>query len=360
MERGEAVCRPRDGIRFPGAGAVLDEVIAPRAVLPDVRDELAHDIELVEAREDQRFLSDLFFRAVRLRLLFLRHLKMDELLHDIHHAVRLKDRLPQIVGGISAGILRIAFSAVVSGAVAALIERQEEGLLAVEARRHPHRGEIDAEIPEDAAVEAEAGLFRVAVLAPLTHCVLDVLSLELVLQFEGEQRDAVDPEEHVHAQLFRFSAVMPLADAVEDVLPVVRRVRFVETGFRHEITDAEGDPAVLEAVAQDVQHAVHIACVIERETEFLFGIGRVHVPEALPRLRLGPLNEVDQRPGVERKLRIVRVRRLRIPARGGDEERLDVALKALFSSVKNSHSSVPRRLIEFFTISMLTFWRKRV
>ena len=221
MKRCQTICRPRNGVGLAGSCGVLDQIIASGSVCFDVGNEFAHDVELVETRENE-------FVA----------LQTDELLDDVHHAVCLKYILPKVIGGVTVRVCRVTLTAIVSGSVAALIERQEVGLVSGKLRGHPRFAQIHAEECEDALIELEADLTRITVCFPLSLRVLHALAGELVLQLEGKYRDAVHGKDHIHGILI-VCAVMPLADAVEDVLLIVFHVRLVEAGLRHEVAYTE-------------------------------------------------------------------------------------------------------------------------
>lgn len=136
----------------------------PRSVLPDIGQQLAHHIQLMIARKNQRF-------AV---------LQVHKLLDNVHHTVLLKDILPQIRCRVTVWVCRIALAAVVSGSVGALVKGQEIGVLPGELCGHPHLGVIHAEIGQNALVELEAKLPRVAVIHPLPLGIIHRLAGVLV------------------------------------------------------------------------------------------------------------------------------------------------------------------------------------
>ena len=163
-QRGQPVSRPRNGVGLAASGAVLDQVIMPGSVLSDIGQQLPHHIQLMIARKNQRF-------AV---------LQVHKLLGNVHHTVLLKDILPQIRRRVAVWVCRIALAAVVSGSVGALVKGQEIGVLSGELCGHPHLGVIHAEIGQNALVELEAKLPRVAVIHPLPLGVIHRLSGVLV------------------------------------------------------------------------------------------------------------------------------------------------------------------------------------
>ena len=163
-QRGQPVSRPRNGVGLAASGAVLDQVIMSRPVLSDIGQQLAHHIQLMIARKNQRFTV----------------LQVHKLLYNVHHTVLLKDILPQIRRRVTVWVCRIALAAVVSGSVGALVKGQEIGVLSGELCGHPHLGVIHAEVGQNALVELEAKLPRVAVIHPLPLGVIHRLSGVLV------------------------------------------------------------------------------------------------------------------------------------------------------------------------------------
>lgn len=299
---------------------MLDQIVVSSAVLFDMGNELAHHIELMIARKDQ-----------------LVPLQADKLLQNIHHTVRREHSLPKVVGGIAVRVGRVALAAVIACAVAATVERQEEGLVAGEFCGHPRFAQIHTEKCEHAPVETKGGFARVAVGFPLVFRVLHALAGELVFQLKGEHGDAVDGEHHIHA-VFVFGAVMPLAHALEDVLPVVGGGGFVEGGFRLKIAHAERHAPVFEPVAQDMQNAVHVTGVLEREAKPLFRLRGVHIAKALPGFRLAVLDKAQQRSREQTQLRVIGVGALLVAAGRGEEKGFNIAFKALFGGDHSYHS----------------------
>ena len=88
----ELVGEPGDGIALAAPGGVLDEILLPHPIFPGVGHEPAHAIELLVARKDQRLLPCLAAGLVLL-LDF-----MDELAHQVEHAVARPGLFPEIGG----------------------------------------------------------------------------------------------------------------------------------------------------------------------------------------------------------------------------------------------------------------------
>ena len=276
-QRGQPVSRPRNGIGLAASGAVLDQVIMPRSVLPDIGQQLAHHIQLMIARKNQRF-------AV---------LQVHKLLDNVHHTVLLKDILPQIRCRVTVWVCRIALAAVVSGSVGALVKGQEIGVLSGELCGHPHLGVIHAEIGQNTLVELEAKLPRVAVIHPLPLGIIHRLAGALVFQFKGEHRDAVEHQHHIHT-LFCIGGEVPLAIALDGVCRPLGSRRLIQGRLRLKIAHPKTQSTVLEAVAQDREQSLRLASRVERCAELPHRIHLIGVFKSRPLLGLGALNEVDQ------------------------------------------------------------------
>ena len=168
-------------------------------------------------------------------------------------------------------------------------------------------------------------------------CILNALAGELVLQLECKNGDTVDRKNHIHGILV-YCAVMPLTNAVENILLVVFCVGLVQRGLRHEIAYLERNASVFEAMAQNIQNAAHVTCVVECGTEFTHGIHSVHVNKTLPRFRLGCLDKSNQCVGVQSQLGIVLIITFGITACCGQEEGFDVTFKAFLCCICYWHT----------------------
>ena len=237
----QLVGEPGDGVGLAAARRVLDQVALARAVPAGVGQELAHHVELVEARPD-------LHRLLAAGLLVLRLDDLGVVLEDVGQAVAGEDALPQVVGLEAVRVGRIA-----RAVVPAQVEGQEPRGLALQVRAEAHLVVVHGEV-HHAAAELEELLARVAVALVLLDGVLDRLLGQAVLQLEGGDRQAVDEEAQVERELRLVAAVAELARDAEAVggvallgLRVARRWRAVE--------EVEVVRPVLDAVAQHVDGA---------------------------------------------------------------------------------------------------------
>ena len=320
MQRGQTVGCPGDGVGLAGTRGVLNQIVVAGAVSAHVGQELAHHVQLMVAREDQLFI----FRG------------MNELLQNVHHAVLLEDLLPQVGGGIAVRISGVALAAVVARAVGALVEGQEEGVLSGQLRGHPDFQQINAEVAQNALVELETDLPWVAVVHPLAFGVVHGLAGVLVFQLEGEHRDTVDGQHHVHA-VVGVGGIEPLAVAGDLIGRVLLRRRLVQAGLRPEIADAKAHAPVLEAVAQHLQQPVHMASCFKGLTELPLRLRLVLHDEARPLLWVGLLHEAHQRLREQPQLGIIGVMVSRVPARRREQEIRDIHFKAFFGGFGDRH-----------------------
>lgn len=290
MEGGQPIGGQGDGVGLAGACAVLDEIVPACTVGCHIRDQLAHHVQLVIAGEDDPLSGEGLLRSVGQQQLLLRHLQMDKLLQNVHHAVLLEHLLPQVRRGVALGIRRVPLAAV----VAALVEGHKEGVLAPKLRGHPHIRMVYGEVAQDTLVEPDAEFPGVPVVHPLPHRVVCGLAGVLVFQLQGEHGDAVDRQHHVHALVDR-GGIEPLSVAGDLVGSVQGSGRGMQLRFWLEIADLEGDAPVFEPVVQHMDQPVHLAGVVKGQAELPRGVHLVPVDEPQPLPGLGPLHEPDQR-----------------------------------------------------------------
>ena len=183
--------------------------------------QFTHNIQLMITRENDLLgLLDIG-RAVRHDFFFLGLFVADEFLKDIHQLVLLQHILPEVGCYITAGrIRRIARSAVSARTVAALVEGQEVCHGTFKSRGHIYIVEVAGEVCQNALIKAKYRFLGIAVVCPLLFCVIHGLSCQLVFQFDGDDRDAVDGKEHINAVLVLLR-IMPLPDALTNILLIV-------------------------------------------------------------------------------------------------------------------------------------------
>ncbi len=118
---------------------------------------------------------------------------------------RVRIFFPQIVGLKSVRVGRVACAV-----VPALVERQKPGGFALEMGAHAHFVVIHGKV-HHAAPEFEQLFARIAVALVLLHGIGHGLFGEAVLEFKGDDRQAVDEQAQVQCQLGFIAAVAQLA-----------------------------------------------------------------------------------------------------------------------------------------------------
>ena len=212
----------------------------------------------------------------------------------------------------------------------------EECVLAIQFCCNPHFGVVYTEVAQNALVELEAYLARVAVVHPLSFGVIHGLTGVLILQLKRKYGYAVKDNHHIHGVLV-VCGVVPLSVNLGNILCEQRCVCLVKTGFRLEIAYAEGNTPVLKAVTQYGDKPVAVAGVVEGSAELLFRVNRVLIDETRPLLWLRSLNEVNKRVHIKTERGIIGVLAFGVAAVRGEEGAFDVFLKALFGSNINTH-----------------------
>ena len=280
-QRDRLVRQPGDGVALAAARRVLDQVAPARPVRRGVGQEAPHDVELVVAGPDLRPLP-----SARPLVFRLHHLRV--VLQDVGQALAGQHLAPEVVGADAARVGRVA-----GAVVPAPVERQEPRRLPLQVGAEARLVLVDGEV-RHAAAELEQLLARAAVAPVLPDRVVRRLLREVVLQLEGDHRQAVDEQRDVERPLRLVAAVAQLPRHREAVLrePFPRRR---VPGRRRAVEQVQVVRAVPHAAAQHVDHA------------------------ALRDLALQPGQELPPR-------RSVRVRRQRLGRRrlGGAQERREL------------------------------------
>ena len=192
VQGGEPVGEPGDREALAAPRRVLDEVALARSPPPRIENEPAHAIELLVAGEDEEAPSGL----APVLVLFLD--LVDELAHEVEHAVARPRLLPEIGGGV-AGPGR-GHGGIAGAAEPAPVEGEETRLAAGEVGRGVDELRVDGEMGETPAV-GEERLARVAIRLVLPNRVLDGLPGQRVLELGREDGYAVQEEHEVEAPL---------------------------------------------------------------------------------------------------------------------------------------------------------------
>src|SRR5438105_15949365 len=117
--------QPGDAVGLAAAGGVLDQVIAAGALASCRRDQFAHGVALVVAREDHRLGDDAPLAAGAVVDFLLVLLDEHEAAEDVEQAVALQHLFPQIAGTVPRRVRRVAGTAFDRTGMAAAVEWQE-------------------------------------------------------------------------------------------------------------------------------------------------------------------------------------------------------------------------------------------
>ena len=323
---------------------MLDQVFVPRPLAARGVEQFAHHVPLVIARKDQAFL--LVLAAFPVLLVF--DLQVHEAGQDVEQVVRQQHLVPQVIGGVA---VRVGGHVVAGPAVRrALVEGQENRVLALQPGRHVHLVLAHRKVHQRAAFEAQQRLrlFRHRVDGQAGRLVLAYgplhRLLELGLQLQRRHRQAIHKQHQVDAPGFGLGscAVLTLgltrlacpraidqlrhhAQAVPGVAGQGVRVQIV---FGLELAQRQPRIAVAQLVAQHAQGAKAAAVGVggvgvgpgqlagDQFEKLLRAVLRVVGAETLPLGRLRLLHKGQRVLRVERQLAVVAVGSTEQPAIG--------------------------------------------
>lgn len=186
MQLDRMMGEPADGVGLAGACRVLDQVIVAGALRAGVGDQIAHGVELLEAREDQN-------------LALAGDFQVHELPDHIEHDGTGEDRLAPFAFAVEIRDAELVLDIGISGpAVAAPVERQKACPAVGKPRRHRHVVFIERKVHERAALEGQKRLARRrAVGAILPFSMPKGRAGEKVLGLHRDDGQAVQEEHHV-------------------------------------------------------------------------------------------------------------------------------------------------------------------
>ena len=173
---------------------MLDQVLLTWAFCLDHFNEFSGDTQLVEAREEHP-----------VDFVLLVPLGCQVAAKDFQPAFAFPDLFPE-VGRLMAITQWIALAAVLATWIAASIEREEEGLEALELRCHLHFSVTDGEMNQGSAWKAQQQFWLLPcctwVVCPfvLVNGVINGLGV-VGLELNGGDRDAVEEEDEINAVL---------------------------------------------------------------------------------------------------------------------------------------------------------------
>ena len=226
---------------------------------------------------------------------------VDELPDQIEDAVPGPYVVPEVFRGVSLpgrGDGRVA-----GAAEPAAVEGQEAGLGPSQVGGDVHPVRVHREVRETAAM-GEERLPGITVVPVLRDRVLNILTVQWILEFGGEEGDPVEEERQVEA-LLRLGAVVELAHDREEVRAVQAPGLLVEAARGAEVGQLELAAGILDALAEHIEGAAPLYLSCEAAEEPLPDIGSVVLFEAVPGLGLGGHQKVDDVAGDEAEVAVV-------------------------------------------------------
>ena len=323
----QPVRQPRDAVGLAAAGRVLDQIVPARPLVARRCGQFPHRVELVIAGKDQGLGTPR--RPVRSAAVLLARFDEHEVAEDVEHAVAVQHVFPEIAGPVPRGVARIPRPALDGPGPAAAVEGQEARRVPGQASTHVHLVGVRGEVHQRPRLEPEQRRARVAVLPILAHRVPPRLAGGGVLEFAGRHGQPVQRQQQIHGvasagvtrDLPRDRQYVPFGERQRRVVPRVG-------GF--EESRPERLAVALEAVAQDVQRALHREFPDQRLDHQILeprGVQRAH-PRPQFRLR-----RFQERADPRRKQRVLHVPlrdRAALPAAPFEQDRLDVRLEGAF------------------------------
>ena len=295
VEGGQLVGKPCDGKGLAASRGVLNQVAPPRSLLACAGYQLSYTVELLVAGEDQEAVAR--FPTLLVLLLYF----VDELAHQVQHAIGRPDFLPKVGGGVASPVRRDG--RVAGAAELALIEGQETRPGFGQMGRHIDQIGVDGEVRQAAPV-GEQGLTGVTVGTVLANGVLNGLTGERVLELGGEDGNAIEKERKVQA-IVVFLAVVELPDNGEEVGQVHLSGFFIEPAGRAEVGEPEAAAHVLDPVAQHVERAPVANLGRQTLQEALFHLVSMVLGQSLPLPGLRRQHEVQYILGDKAESRVI-------------------------------------------------------
>ena len=292
---------------------MLDEVALSNAVCFNVRNNLLYHVILMVTGEDELFfLNNLGGRALRYFFLFLD--VGNKTVNQIEQAITLQHFFPQIRGGVSVGIYRVALAARITCTVRSLVERHKVGRTALKRRCHIRFIKVNRKVDEETMVETEAELLGITVVLELLDSILNILSLILVLELHCNDRDTIEGKHHING-IVVLGGVSELTSYAEHIAAVELHQVLVKLRLRLEVAHLDVDAHILEAVLENVHQAIFGNRVLETSVKLLGSVVTIVLDISRPLLGLSLHNEIDEHLGVDRLFLVVFIFVYSVPIR---------------------------------------------
>src|SRR5215468_9287954 len=221
---------------------MLDQIAPACAVSAGIAHEFSYAVELLVAWKDEKPLAGLSSLLV-----FLFDF-LDELTHEVEHAVARPSLLPEIARGESLSCRR--HGRIAGSSEFALIEGQEPCFWPVKVRGYVNQVRIHREVRQTAPV-GKQWFPRIAIVHVLADRVLNVLGVKWIFKFRGENRNAVQEQHEVEALLILRAVTNLPYDRKQ--IPLIKPPRFlVKSAGGSKVRKRELTARVLDPYAQHV------------------------------------------------------------------------------------------------------------
>ncbi|MPN34827.1 hypothetical protein SDC9_182321 [bioreactor metagenome] len=191
-------------------------------------------------------------------------------------------------------------------AVVAQVEGQKIRLVAGKPRRHEDQVLIHSKMHQCPLLELEDQFARIAILLVLLLGILHRLAGKRIFQLRRHQRQTVQEQDQIEAPGMRF-AIEKLPGYGQPVLfDQIQRLR-IHPVVRRKHRHAQLLAVTLEALTQDLEHALGVQLLDQMIEHHLARLGAMNRVQALPRLGLRHRDELQHQHRVQRPQPVVTI-----------------------------------------------------
>ena len=289
MQRSQTVSQPCDGVGLAGTGTVLNQIVLRGAVFTDISQNLADNIQLMIARENEVFGT--FHLAGLLIDLFL-HLNENELADEVKDGILGQNILPHI--GHAVLVLKCGVTCTGGHTFTIThVERKEECSFSRKSGGHVDLFQIHSEVDKAACLEQEQTGLGATLGAVLIDGILVRLSGGVALQLKGDDGKAVQEDNHINALFITCPDLLHDGKNVHAVLAGQIRVKGCGGFGVHQVQMAVGDfDAVLQHLDQTTTGLGGLR--VDEADDGVLQISLVDLAEIVHRVRLSVVQEFEQ------------------------------------------------------------------
>ena len=289
VERSKTIRKPSDSVGLAGACTVLNKIVERGAVFLYIGKELADGIELMITGKYNALLD---FDLACLFILFFRGLNENEFGDQVENGIFGENIVPHIMNWIIVLTGSISCTCIDTLAVA-LIERQEEGLFAVELRCHIDFVQVHSEIDKCASLEQEQSGLRITLHTVLIYRIVRGLSCIVAFQLHRDNCKAVEEDNNINSLFIIRPHFFHDGKAVHLVFP---HQVFIESCGRLCEHQLQLMPRQLNTVTEDFKQAAPFLRTlrIDERNNGIFEPVLMYLAEFVHCLRLGIVQKAEQ------------------------------------------------------------------